>query len=608
MIAPGMTTHPHHDGSELYVSDQTPSLGDSVDVFMRVPRGYPVNAVYVRSTPDGEPCVTQASVDRSTDDETWWRASLQITNPDTHYRFLLDHGKRGYSWLSAAGVHNRDVADDRDFRLTTFGAPPTWAAESVIYQIFPDRFASSGQHRELPGWAVASDWYDDPVVPSGPLVERQFYGGDLAGIQAHLDHIESLGANTLYLTPFFPARSNHRYNATDFTAVDPLLGGDSALVALVHCLHERGMRLIGDLTTNHTGDGHPWFRAARDDPSSVEAGFYYWRDLAPGYFGWCEVPTLPKLNWASDELRHRMIDGPDSVVSRWLQPPYDLDAWRIDVANTTARRGAHDSTHVVARAIRAAMSATRPDTLLIAEHGHDYTRDLAGDGWQGSMNYSGFTWPIWRWLADPETTLGPGGPVPVRRAPGPEVVATMTDFLAAIPWQVRLANMNLLGSHDTARIRTITGDPRMVEVGAVLLVAMPGIPSVFAGDEIGLEGTNGEHARQPFPWKQPQRWDVRTLETYRTLIRLRRNTVALQRGGFRWVHVGEDTLAFLRETADERVLVAVARTSGARLTLPRNVLGPAAEVEVLYGDAPHVDADGVSVPGDGPAAHVWRLA
>jgi alpha-glucosidase len=602
-----MIMNPHHDGSRLHVGDPAPSLGDTVDVFVRVPRGYSVDAVHVRSTPDAEPHFDAARIDRTTEHETWWRASLRMANPDTHYRFLLDRGPHGYSWLTGTGVHDRDVPDDRDFRLSTHDAPPAWAAESVIYQIFPDRFASSGEDHRLPSGAVSADWYDDPVIPRGTSAERQFYGGDLPGIQAHLEHIESLGVNTVYLTPFFTSPSNHRYNASDFTQVDPMLGGNQALATLTERLHQRGIRVVGDLTTNHTGSRHPWFEAAQRDPSSAEAGFYYWREEDPGYLGWLDVPTLPKLNWDSDELRRRMIDGNDSIVARWLQPPYNLDGWRIDVANMTARHASGDRNHAVARAIRAAMVAARPDALLIAEHGHDYTRDVDGDGWHGSMNYAAFTRPVWRWLADPATTIGfLGMPVPVRRGPGTDVVATMTDFLAAIPWQARATNMNLLSSHDTPRIRTVTGDPGLVEVGAVLLVTLPGIPTIFAGDEIGLEGVNGEDARRPFPWKQPERWDARTLQAYRSLVRLRRNTVALQHGGLRWVHVGDDTLAFLRETAEERVLVVASRAAGTSLVLPRSLLGVDAEIESLYGDAPSVDAHGIRVP-DGPGAHVWRL-
>lgn len=224
------------------------------------------------------------------------------------------------------------------------------------------------------------------------------------------------------------------------------------------------------------------------------------------------------------------------------------------------------------------------------------------------MNYAGLTRPLWRWLGDPQSTLAfPDMPLRVQRSPAPHLVATMTDVLAAIPWQARLASMNMLGSHDTARIRTVTGDPELVRVGAALLFTLPGIPAVFAGDEIGIEGINGESGRRPFPWKEPERWDRQTLLAYQALARVRRESIALQRGGLRWVHVSDDALAFLRETADEQVLVSVSR-SAAMPVLPRRLSPRGGQIECLYGGDPRIDDDGIHVPGPGPGAHVWRLS
>ena len=174
------------------------------------------------------------------------------------------------------------------------------------------------------------------------------YGGDLDGIARRLDHIAALGANTVYLTPFFPARSNHRYDASAFDRVDPLLGGDAALARLAAAVHGRGWRLLGDLTTNHTGDGHPWFTdRARD--------FYYFRP-GGGYESWLGYPSLPKLNWGSAELRRRFTDGDPALARRAVR----LDGWRVDVANMTGRRGADDWTHEVAALLRRAVARGSP--------------------------------------------------------------------------------------------------------------------------------------------------------------------------------------------------------------------------------------------------------
>ncbi len=182
---------------------------------------------------------------------------MPVHNPITNYRVLVDRGAAGSSWLNGTGEHFRDVTDQHDFRLTVHHPGPDWALDATVYQIFPDRFASTGP-KDLPEWALAAQWSDE-VIHTGPRTPLQVFGGDLDGIVAHIDHVADLGATTVYLTPFFPARSNHRYNATSFDRVDPLLGGDEAFVRLSRAVHTRGMRLIGDLTSNHSGDDHEWF-------------------------------------------------------------------------------------------------------------------------------------------------------------------------------------------------------------------------------------------------------------------------------------------------------------------------------------------------------------
>ena len=601
---------PHHDGSELYVCSPGPSLGEEVTVFARVPHGYPVRGLHVRTVRDGEARFHSASVDRTDDIETWWRATVTVANPVTSYRFLLDRGRLGYAWLTGSGVHDRDVTDAHDFRLCTASPPPAWAADAVVYQIFPDRFARSGTPRPRPEWAVPADWYDDPVAYRGDLAPLQVYGGDLAGIEAHLDHLESLGINTVYLTPFFAAPSNHRYNVASFEDVDPLLGGAEALAALSAALHGRGIRLIGDLVTNHTGSEHPWFRDAQADAGAPGHGYYYWRDHPAEYVSWLEVPSLPKLNYGSRELRSLLIDGPGSAVARWMLPPYLLDGWRVDVGNMTGRYAGDDFNQEVARTIRATMTAVNPDALLIAEHGHDYTGDLPGDGWQGTMNIAGFLRPVWRWIADQASPVKDflGVPVPISRTDAATMSSAMRDFAASTPWRVMSTNFNLLGSHDTARIRTVAGDPRLVEMAAGILFTFPGLPMLFAGDEIGLTGVNGEDSRRPFPWERPQTWDTRTLDCYRRLIRLRRHSGALRHGGMRWVYAGKDTLAYLRETPSQRVLVVANRASTEAVRISAGALGVTGPAHNWYGDhALTVNGGTVTLPSEGPSIHIWAL-
>ena len=209
-----------------------------------------------------------------------------------------------------------------------------------------------GSASRRPSWAVPRPW-DALPEGRGPNTAREWFGGDLGGIRERLDHIDRLGANLIYLTPFFPAGSTHRYDASSFDFVDPLLGGDEALAALLAAAHERGIRVMGDLTLNHCGVGHEWFRSARDFPSSVERGFFYFDETAThGYASWFDVPSLPKFDWANPELRRRLLDV---VARRWLRD--GLDGWRIDVANMAGRHGSYDANRAVARATRAAVES-----------------------------------------------------------------------------------------------------------------------------------------------------------------------------------------------------------------------------------------------------------
>jgi alpha-glucosidase len=599
-----MAGAPHHDGSQTYVSTPSPRLGEVVTVWVRAPAA--VTGVHVRTTPDGEPGFAAAVADRRAGGETWWRAEVPVRNPVTSYRFLLA-GRDGPRWLTQYGVVDHDVPDATDFRLVADAPPPDWSRDAVVYQIFPDRFARSPEagRRPLPDWAVPCAW-DTPVVDRGPETPRQLYGGDLDGIAARLDHLAALGVNTVYLTPIFPARSTHRYDAAGFDRVDPLLGGDAALARLAAAVHARGWRLLGDLTTNHCGDAHPWFTAAVADVAAPEREMFYF--AADGdYESWWGVKSLPKLNWASDELRRRFFRAPDAVATRWLRPPYRLDGWRVDVANMTGRRGGDDHAHEVAALLRAAVTAARPDALLLAEHAHDATGDLDRGGWHGTMNYAGFLRPIWTWLRadalDLPDFLGVPGGVPARD--GRAALATMRAFGALVSWRSLTASWNLLGSHDTARVRTVVGSAERGEVAAGLLLTLPGTPMIFAGDELGLRGRNGEDSRTPMPWHRRDAWDARTLAFYRELVALRRARPALRHGGLRWLHADPDALVFAREAPDETVLVLARRAGGAPVRLPG--VGAAAN---LYGGAPDLVPDpsgAVTLPADGPTLQVWRL-
>lgn len=243
----------------------------------------------------------------------------------------------------------------------------------------------------------------------------------------------------LYLTPIFPAGSNHRYDTESYDEVDPYLGGNAALEDLAHTLHARGMRLILDGVLNHTGVDHPWFNksgrhATLGAYQSAESPYRDWYnfDVDDRYVGWKGHSSLPVLNFANAGVRAAMYEANDSVVRRWLRPPYAIDGWRLDVIHMLGEGpgATNNAEHV--RGIRRAIKQENPDAFVLGEHFAEATRWLQGDQEDGAMNYFGFAKPVWLWLAG-DTAHG-GAPI---------ATAALCDWLrrtrGAIPYANQLA-------------------------------------------------------------------------------------------------------------------------------------------------------------------------
>jgi alpha-glucosidase len=323
------------------------------------------------------------------------------------------------------------------------------------------------------------------------------------------------------------------------------------------------------------------------------------------YLSWFGHQSLPRFNHNNARLRQHLYEGPDSVVARWLGPEL-LDGWRIDVANITGRYGTTDLNHMVATTLRRTMADAHPESLLLAEHSHDASPDLLGDGWHGIMNYAGFTRPVWQWLK-PVTPVPfePGPFAPIPGLAGTAIVAAMREFAAAAPWRARAHALTPVGSHDRTRIKTLLADPRLVTVAFGLLTSLPGIPMIWSGDEIGQEGANGEDGRRPFPWNNPTAWDNERLAVTRALFRARAESEALRHGGLRWLTVDDDAFSFLRETPQETVLVYASRADHTPIQLPTAIVGN--ELTGLAGteDLRSTSAT-ISLPARGPHFAMWR--
>ena len=557
----------HHDGSSRYVRTQgkrTLRIGDEVTLRLRASGEAPIDRLLVRTCPDGEQFFSEmkpASVQENPACR-WWEATLRINMPVTAYRFLVF--TRDGVWLyNGTGLQRHVPTDANDFRLLANYDAPVWVRDSVFYQIFPDRFADGdprsnvrdgefdyhGQTSKAKRWGESQSPWPQAMV--------EFYGGDLPGVEQHLDYLTDLGVNAIYLNPIFTAYSNHRYDVIDYENVDPHLGGNIALESLRRALTERDMRYILDIVPNHCGVMHPWFQAALADPEAPSAEYFTFHRHPDEYDSWLGVRSLPKLNYRSRALREAIYSGPDSIFRHWLKQPYSIDGWRVDVANMLARQGKDQLEADVWAGIRQAVKSENPQAYLLGENFFDGTSQLQGDRLDATMNYAGFTNPVLYWL-DQFQVNQHGEPRQVKsKLPWSTdaLIETWQAFRAAIPWIITRQQFNLLGSHDTPRIgHIVDGDAARNRLAVGLLFTYVGVPCIYYGDEIGMTARDSLEARNCMMWNADQ-WDHDLRSFYQRLIWLRRNSQALIDGGFQIILSEENVLAFLRDTDDEQILV-----------------------------------------------------
>lgn len=555
-----------------YVEPQALRLGEVVTIRLRVHPQAPIERVLLRACPDGEqafvemqPCEVNAVC-------RWWEAKLKVTMPLLGYRFLL-FTTDGVWWYNGSGLQRHVPTDLEDFKLLADYAAPAWVRTAVFYQIFPDRFADGdpasnvrdGEWNYDGHLARARQW-GEPLsnIPHADMVE--FFGGDLQGVEQHLDDLIDLGVNALYFTPIFTSYSDHRYDVVDYENVDPHLGGDAALISLRHVTRERGLRIMLDIVPNHCGVRHPWFQAALKDPFAPTADFFTFHQHPDQYESWLGVRSLPKLNYRSAALRHVMYEGPQAIFRKWLREPYAIDAWRIDVANMLARQGADQLGVEIGQGIRRAVKEENPQAYLLGENFFDGTAQLQGDIWDAVMNYAGFAHPLWYWLGgffvrQHSEPYFAASDVPWST---PALIDTWQAYRAAVPWVIAQQQFNLLGTHDTARIAHVTRhDPQLTRLAVALLMTYVGVPNIYYGDEIGL----CDDARACMNWDRSS-WDQGLRAFYQTLIRLRKTSPALIDGGFQVLSIEEDTFAYLRDSDHEFIVVVAYRGSANRSASP----------------------------------------
>lgn len=608
----------HHDGSALYLQpDSNFKLGEEVTVRLRTSLDAPIELVMLRTAPDGEQRLVPMQLADTPDKHyRWWEVKFRLAMPINYYRFWLITEEGGF-WYNALGLLQHNTTDALDFKIIADYQAPAWVRDVVFYQIFPDRFCDGDSsnnvrdneylRRGKP--VVARKWGDLPSGHDGNG-SIEFFGGDIPGIIEKLDYLQELGVNALYLNPIFLSGSNHKYDVKDYRQVDPHLGGDEALIALRREMDKRDMRLMLDIVPNHCSDDHPWFVEAQSDPNSKAAEFFTFYQHPDEYEAWWGVKTMPKLNYRSDSLRQEMYEGEDAIVRYWMRPPFSIDAWRVDVANMLAKQGESQLGHEVGRGLRQAIKREKADAYLLGEHFHDGTPHLRGDELDASMNYQGFNYPVQYWLIGQDFSRYIKHEQPRRPIPAESMAAQCDLYRASVPWQIFVQQFNQLNSHDTARLLTIfNGDKALLRVAIGLLLTYPGVPCLYYGDEIGLEGGADPDNRRCMEWDS-DKWDKDLLHFYQQYIALRKSSEALRYGGFEWLCAEGDSVAFQRETPQERLIVVATRTkqpSDAYLTVPNlasrtvtDVFDPTQKLVIAEGKLPLLGKNG-------PEIQVWRV-
>ncbi|HDR2689406.1 maltodextrin glucosidase [Enterobacter ludwigii] len=506
---------------------------------------------------------------------TAWRANIDLTRgqPRRRYSFKLLWNNRQL-WFTPQGFSRFPPARLEQFAVDYPDNGPQWVNDQVFYQIFPDRFARSEKrtadqdkvyYHHAAGHDIILKAWDEPLTAQAG--GSTFYGGDLDGISEKLPYLKKLGVTALYLNPVFKAPSVHKYDTEDYRHVDEQFGGDAALLRLRQNTKNEGMRLILDGVFNHSGDSHAWFdrhnqsmSGACHNPDSPQRDWYSFNE--EGYaLDWLGYPSLPKLDFQSPSLVSEIYGGEDSIVRHWLKAPWNMDGWRLDVVHMLGEAGgARNNLQHVAGITRSAKAA-QPEAFVFGEHFGDARQWLQADAEDSAMNYRGFTFPLWGFLANTDISYDP------QHIDAETCMAWMDNYRASLSHQQQLRMFNQLDSHDTARFKSLLGkDVARLPLAVTWLFTWPGVPCIYYGDEVGLEGNNDPFCRKTFPW-DPAKQDKALLSLYQRLAKLRKQNQALRYGGCQVVYAHDNVVVFARVYNQQRVLVAINRGEACEVVL-----------------------------------------
>lgn len=457
---------------------------------------------------------------------------------------------------------------------------PDWYQRGIIYQIFVDRF-SKGKTAYPEAYIkknalVHLDWEDTPFYikdEQGRVTHWDFFGGNLDGIIEKLPYLQELGISILYLNPIFEAASNHKYDTGDYLKIDPMYGNDEIFDRLVKRAKQYGITLLLDGVFSHTGSDSLYFNKKGHYPGvgayqSPDSPYYSWYQFQPGsseYKCWWNTEDLPEVDEMNFSYRQFLFGTEDSVIQKWMKK--GVAGWRLDVAD--------ELPDAFIQELRQAVKRVNPDAVLIGEVWENASNKISygvlrqyfwGQELDGTMNY------------------------PIRKSflhffrgewEASEVHRQIMSLYETYPRENFYALMNLLGSHDRARVLTLLGDAppeaeltdserrtfrlsaearqlamRRLKLFCLLQMTFPGIPSVYYGDEAGMEGFADPYNRGTFPWGKE---DQELENWFKRMIRWRKEYEVLQTGDFRSFYYGDDVYGFQRASGEESIWVLVNR-------------------------------------------------
>lgn len=410
----------------------------------------------------------------------YWFASLTPPFRRLRYGFMLNdeneeifYGEKGFSQDPPL-----DIGDYFCFPflnpIDVFKAPD-WVKDTVWYQILPERFANGNRENDPAG---TLEW--GSAEPS----RSNFFGGDLEGVIENIPYLKELGISGIYFTPIFKAFSNHKYDTIDYFEIDPQFGTKETLKELIAKCHENGMKVMLDAVFNHSGFYFPQFQDVLE--KGADSPYSNWfhtkefpldtKSTPPNYDTFAFEASMPKLNTENKDVRSYLLE-----VGRYWVKEFDIDGWRLDVAN--------EVDHQFWRDFRKEVKAVKPDLYILGEIWHDSMPWLRGDQFDAVMNYP-FTTNMINLFAKQSIT-------PAR------FIENLTSVIHMYPKTVTEVNFNLVGSHDTPRILTECGeDIRKLKQIFSFMLSFPGTPCIYYGDEIGMTGEQDPGCRKCFPWEQ----------------------------------------------------------------------------------------------------------